>query len=116
MCRQFAARFKRVPGLIYYLNGDFQLRLKDLPDLQRQWNQFLRERYATDEALRQAWANAPCLGPGQIYAPPLIGLPCASTGSSMVSFPPSVPAKSGRSYTFNTPCTALTSWLCVGAT
>ena len=56
MCRQFAARYKNVPGLIYYLNGDFQLYLKDTPDIRRLWNEFLRERYGTDEALRQAWA------------------------------------------------------------
>ncbi|MEJ5251448.1 MAG: beta-galactosidase [Chthonomonadetes bacterium] len=56
MCRQFAARYKHVPGLIYYLNGDFQLNLKDIPDIRLLWNQFLRERYGTDEALRQAWA------------------------------------------------------------
>ncbi len=56
MCRQFASRYKHVPGLIYYLNGDFQLNLKDIPDIRRLWNQFLRERYGTDEALRQAWA------------------------------------------------------------
>lgn len=56
MCRQFAARYKHVPGLIYYLNGDFQLNLKDTPDIRRLWNEFLRERYGSDEALRQAWA------------------------------------------------------------
>ncbi|MGQ9880047.1 MAG: hypothetical protein ACUVSV_04180 [Armatimonadota bacterium] len=56
MCRQFAARYKHVPGLIYYLNGDFQLNLKDTSDIRRLWNQFLRERYGSDEALREAWA------------------------------------------------------------
>jgi hypothetical protein len=63
MCRQFAARYKGVPGLIYYLNGDFALNLKDTPDIRRLWNEFLRERYGTEESLRQAWAphapNAP---------------------------------------------------------
>ncbi|MCS6829394.1 MAG: hypothetical protein NZ749_02005 [bacterium] len=56
MCRRFAARYKHVPGLIYYLNGDFRLNLKDTPDIRRLWNQFLRQRYGSDEALRQAWA------------------------------------------------------------
>lgn len=60
MCRQFAARYRHVPGLIYYLNGDFQLNLKDTPDIRRMWNEFLRERYGTDERLREAWgAHAP---------------------------------------------------------
>ena len=67
LCRAFAARFKDVPGLIYYLNGDFQLRIKDLPDLQRLWNEFLARRYVTDEALRQAWSAAPPEAPlGQL--------------------------------------------------
>lgn len=56
MCRQFAARYKHVPGLIYYLNGDFQLNLKDIPDIRRLWNEYLRQRYGSDEALRRAWA------------------------------------------------------------
>jgi len=67
MCRQFAARYKNVPGLIYYLNGDFQLNLKDTPDIRRLWNEFLRERYGSDEALRQAWApDAPEARLGEI--------------------------------------------------
>lgn len=58
MCRQFAARYKHVPGLIYYLNGDFQLRMKDTPDIRRLWNDFLQERYGSEEALKQAWKVA----------------------------------------------------------
>ncbi|MBN2328437.1 MAG: beta-galactosidase [Candidatus Omnitrophica bacterium] len=58
MCRQFAARYKHVPGLIYYLNGDFQLRMKDLPDIRRLWNQHLRDKYGSDEELRRAWDPA----------------------------------------------------------
>lgn len=57
MCRTFAARYRHVPGLIYYLNGDFKLDLADLPDLRRLWNEMLRERYGTDEALRAAWGG-----------------------------------------------------------
>ncbi len=59
LCRQFALRYKRVPGLIYYLNGDFQLRLEDLPDLRRLWNAFLKDRYANDTALQHAWGATP---------------------------------------------------------
>ncbi|MEW6237290.1 MAG: beta-galactosidase [Candidatus Omnitrophota bacterium] len=57
MCRQFAARYRQVPGLIYYLNGDFQLQLKDSPDIRRLWNDFLRQRYENDDALRQVWGR-----------------------------------------------------------
>lgn len=76
LCRTFAARFKHVPGLIYYLNGDFQLRLKEHPDLQRRWNEFLAKRYVNDEALRQAWiTTSPEASLGQI---PLKYIPAQS--------------------------------------
>jgi len=55
MCAAFAARYKEVPGLIHYLNGDFQLKMKDLPDVRREWNTLLRERYGSDAAAREAW-------------------------------------------------------------
>jgi hypothetical protein len=67
MCREFAARYRNVPGLIYYLNGDFQLNLKDIPDIRRLWNDFLKNRYGTQEALRKSWgANTPAEPLGQI--------------------------------------------------
>jgi len=67
MCRQFAAQYKDTPGLIYYLNGDFVLNLKDTPDVHRLWNDFLRKRYGTDEALQKAWApRAPEAPIGQL--------------------------------------------------
>ncbi|MBI5092681.1 MAG: hypothetical protein HZB26_09600 [Candidatus Hydrogenedentes bacterium] len=66
-CRQFAARYKTTPGLVYYLNGDFVLKLKDLPDIRRLWNAFLGKRYANDAALRSAWgAAAPEAALGEI--------------------------------------------------
>ncbi|MFB3788921.1 MAG: beta-galactosidase [bacterium] len=55
LCRRFAARYKNAPGLIYYLNGDFQLRMKDTPDIRRLWNEFLQKRYGSEETLKQAW-------------------------------------------------------------
>ncbi|MBM3495146.1 MAG: hypothetical protein FJX72_12625, partial [Armatimonadetes bacterium] len=55
MCRSFAERYRRVPGLIYYLNGDFRLDMKDTADLRRIWNDLLRRRYGTNDALRAAW-------------------------------------------------------------
>ncbi|MDX9754077.1 MAG: beta-galactosidase [bacterium] len=62
-CRQFAARYKHVPGLIYYLNGDFQLRLKDTPDIRRRWNEFLQNRYSSIDKLRKSWnADVPDFG------------------------------------------------------
>ncbi len=58
-CKTFAARYKQTPGLIYYLNGDFRMDLTDAPDLRRIWNEFLKQRYASDDALRQAWSIEP---------------------------------------------------------
>ena len=55
MCAEFAHRYKEVPGLIYYLNGDFQLKMKKLPDLQREWNAVLSERHGNDAAAREIW-------------------------------------------------------------
>jgi len=52
-CGEFARRYARVPGLIYYLNGDYRCTLGDA--VTPQWNQFLQERYGSDSALRQAW-------------------------------------------------------------
>lgn len=63
MCRQFARRYHEVPGLIYYLNGDFRLDVKDLPDLRRLWNAFLSTRYTDDAGLRKAWSSTPPEGP-----------------------------------------------------
>lgn len=55
MCRRFAERYKNVPGLQYYLNGDFKLMLSDSPDIRSLWNGFLAERYADSEELAKAW-------------------------------------------------------------
>jgi len=53
--RAYAARYKDVPGLIYYLNGDLQCRITDA--VKPQWHQFLRDRYGTIERLREAWGE-----------------------------------------------------------
>ncbi len=56
-CRRFAERYHEVPGLIYYLNGDFRLNLKDGPDVRRLWNEFLRQKYGSDARLRASWGD-----------------------------------------------------------
>lgn len=66
-CGEFAQRYSPVPGLIYYLNGDYRCTLNDA--VTPQWNQFLRERYGSDAALREAWGPfAPSQPLGQIPA------------------------------------------------
>ncbi len=66
MCAEFARRYRDVPGLIYYLNGDFQLKLKDLPDLRRDWNALLRARHGTDAAAREVWKGVAPADGGEI--------------------------------------------------
>lgn len=55
----FAARYKDAAGIMYYLNGDLELHDPNLPDLQKLYNQYLLEKYGSDEALRKAWAITP---------------------------------------------------------
>lgn len=54
-CARFARRYASVPGLIHYLNGDYRCEPGDA--VTPQWNDFLRERYGGDDALRQAWGK-----------------------------------------------------------
>ncbi len=51
----FAGCFARVPGLIYYLNGDLRCRISEA--VGSQLNAFLRARYRDDAALRSAWCD-----------------------------------------------------------
>jgi len=72
----FVKRYKDVPGILWYINGDFQLRLDDnlrlaeerggeppRTDVERLWNEFLKTRYATDETLAAAWKPERVTGP-----------------------------------------------------
>jgi hypothetical protein len=54
-CRDFAQRYAQVPGLIYYLNGDLRCELSTA--VTPQLNQFLVQRYGSDERLRAAWGD-----------------------------------------------------------
>ncbi len=66
-CRDFAQRYAHVPGLIHYLNGDLRCELTDA--VAPQLNQFLQQRYGSDERLRSAWGdNAPAQTLGRIPA------------------------------------------------
>jgi hypothetical protein len=66
-CRDFAQRYAQVPGLIYYLNGDLRCELSAA--VTPQLNQFLQQRYGSDERLRAAWGDrAPAQPLGSIPA------------------------------------------------
>ena len=51
-----ARRYKDVPGLIYYLNGDMIIRPDD--SLKADFNDFLKNKYKTDAALQASWGDA----------------------------------------------------------
>ena len=57
--KAFAARYEGAAGIMYYLNGDLELHDPNLPDLQRLYNDFLKTKYGSDEALRTAWMRSP---------------------------------------------------------
>jgi hypothetical protein len=54
-CADYAARMGNVPSMLWYINGDFQLRYEDTKWLASAWNQWLKDRYGTDAALAAAW-------------------------------------------------------------
>ena len=53
--RAFADRYKDAAGIMYYLNGDLELHDPNVPDLQKLYNEYLRDKYKSDAALRSAW-------------------------------------------------------------
>jgi hypothetical protein len=59
LCRQYAEHLGDTPGLLYYVNGDYQMMLDQHPkDVQTLWNRWLKERYGTTDGLRAAWGPA----------------------------------------------------------
>ena len=71
----FVERYAKVPGILWYINGDFRCDLADVvrlaeerggevprTDVERLWNEFLRRRYPSNEELREAWGEARVTG------------------------------------------------------
>ena len=73
LCADYAQQLGDAPGLLYYINGDYQLILTEHPQaVQQEWRQWLRSRYASIEAWQQAWARPGLPGDfDQIEYPPL---------------------------------------------
>jgi hypothetical protein len=68
---QCASELGDVPALIWYPNGDFSLEYRDLPALEKLWNQWLLERYRSREGLAEAWGGDRVYGePGSLAFPP----------------------------------------------
>ena len=57
--RTMAARYKDVPGIIFYLNGDLIVRISSQTD--PLFRDFLKEKYKTDEAFQEAWGTSKTL-------------------------------------------------------
>jgi hypothetical protein len=72
LCAQYAQQLRDMPGLLYYVNGDYQLNAADHPqDVRALWNKWLAERYGTVERLRTKWGSAAIRGAwGQLEFPP----------------------------------------------
>lgn len=70
-CREYAEHLKDTPRLLWYINGDYQLRHDDKAALEAKWNGFLQQRYQTVEALRLAWGEpVPDARLGEMPFPP----------------------------------------------
>jgi len=72
LCRQYAEHLGDTPGLLYYINGDYQMRLAESPDVVRSlWNQWLERRYETTERLQEVWGGNAVGGElGEVDFPP----------------------------------------------
>ena len=58
LCRRYAEHLGNTPGLLYYINGDYQMRLDQRPkEVKALWNRWLREKYAAGQRLRAAWGD-----------------------------------------------------------
>jgi len=76
LCAEYARRLGDVPGLLYYINGDYQLDLKQHAEaMQTQWREFLRGRYGSATELQQAWGRSdlPAEIDQLVYPPPNSG-------------------------------------------
>jgi hypothetical protein len=57
--RFWTARYRDVPGIIYDIQNEPTVEMQDTPLVRQLWNRWLKERYGSDEALREAWRVQP---------------------------------------------------------
>jgi len=55
--RQYVEHVRPCKAVIYYLNGDYVLSLNDKPFLKGMFNEFLKRKYGSVEALTTAWGG-----------------------------------------------------------
>ncbi len=72
LCAAYAEHFADTPGLLYYINGDYQMQLDKSPeDVRKLWNDWLASRYSSTAELRRAWGGAAAdLELGRLEFPP----------------------------------------------
>lgn len=69
-CREYATHLGKTPGLLYYLNGDFQFRADDKPALTALWNQWLKDKYQDLPGLQASWGDEVYGTWGELPYPP----------------------------------------------
>ncbi|UCD28650.1 MAG: beta-galactosidase, partial [Planctomycetota bacterium] len=63
LCNSYAKHLRDTPGLLYYINGDYQMRLDEHPqDIRVLWNRWLKDKYGTTEKIRSAWGVSALAG------------------------------------------------------
>ncbi|MQK95596.1 beta-galactosidase, partial [Escherichia coli] len=60
--RLVGARYKNAPRIIWDIENEAWVDFRDHPDLHRLFNEWLRQRYGSDEKLREAWRENVKLG------------------------------------------------------
>ncbi|MHB9076527.1 MAG: beta-galactosidase [Pirellulaceae bacterium] len=72
LCADYAQQLGDAPGLLYYVNGDYQQILTEHPQaVLQEWRQWLRSRYVSIEAWQRAWARSGLPGDfDQVEYPP----------------------------------------------
>jgi hypothetical protein len=72
LCREYARHLGGTPSLLYYINGDYVLRLDDEPQtVNTLWNRWLASEYGTTDRLRGDWGVAAVQGElGSLSFPP----------------------------------------------
>ncbi len=60
--RQVGARYREAPRIVWDIENEAWVDFRDHPDLHRLFNEWLRERYGSDERLQAAWKDKVRLG------------------------------------------------------
>jgi hypothetical protein len=66
--RLVGARYKNAPRIVWDIENEAQVEFRDHPDLHRLFNDWLRQRYGSDEKLQAAWRERVRLGEARYAA------------------------------------------------